>query len=247
MKTRSLYQFFALVVLALGLVLLMVATAGAAEPREQGVPWLTQTPWPTPRVLQVGERFSLATGVIALPTLPSAPAPRALAVPHNLPAPAPRMPAPTLLPVAPVPAQPPVAAALARDGATPERALVADGAARTLAAGASVWYLVGHGGQHIDVFLDAQPLSGMSFAVFAPGNLSNPIGQGTLQPSSGRLVWAGGHWRSQGDWFARVTNHNSMTVQYRVTTSARDISNKSCYSYWEYYQTGAYVYWTECQ
>lgn len=251
MKTRSPYRIFALVILAAWLVLLMVTTVGAAEPRGQGLPWLTTTPWPTPRVLRIGERFSLTTGIVTLPTPSRAPAPRLMPVPPNLPAPV-AAPAPLVAPsVAPAPlvapSVAPVPQVAARDGASPERAFIADGATRALAAGASAWYLIGRGGQHMDVFLDANPLSGVSLAVFAPGNLSNPIGQGTLQASSGRLVWAGGHWRSQGDWFARVTNHNPMTVQYSVTTSARDISNKACYSYWEYYPNGAYVYWTECQ
>jgi hypothetical protein len=61
-----------------------------------------------------------------------------------------------------------------------------------------------------------------------------------------RLVWAGGHWQSDGDWVARVTNTNPTAVQYKLTTTAKDMSNKSCYSYWEYINGSPY-YWTECQ
>jgi len=239
---KTYLAFHLLGALLCALLLGAVTTVGAAEPQPQGLPWFTLTPWPTPRVLQVGERFSIV-GLVGAPTPVSVPAPRVIAAPPaNF---APRVvPMIQPTPIPPANAAPPV---VSRDGTSPTSALSADGATRTLAAGASVWYKIGSGGQHLDVFLDANPLSGMSLEVFAPGNLSTPIGRGTLQNSTGRLVWAGGHWRSQGDWFARVTNHNPMAVQYTLTSSARDISNKSCYSYWEYFPNGAYVYWTECQ
>ena len=222
MKTRKISQLAMLLILALMVLAGMVTSAGAADPWpwEQGIPWLTTTPWPTPHILGVGERFSL--GVLIVPATP-VPIP----VPFNVAVPLP-------------PAVP------ARNGDSPMNALNPDGAARTLGAGASVWYKVGNGGEHIDVFLDATPLSGMALYVYAPGNLSDPIGQGTPQKSTGRLVWAGGHWQSEGDWFARVTNSNPMAVQYTLTSSAHEINKKSCYSYWEHIGTQP-VYWTECQ
>ena len=117
---------------------------------------------------------------------------------------------------------------------------------RAISAGARVWYKLGSGGEHMDVFLEAKPLDGLSLEVYAPGNLDQPIGHGTLQSSTNRLVWAGGHWQSEGDWLGRVTNGNPVTVQYKLDSSGRDISNKSCYSYWE--NIGANpVYWTECE
>ncbi|MBM3127799.1 MAG: hypothetical protein FJ009_04090 [Chloroflexi bacterium] len=263
MKTRSFLQGLVTIVFALLMLVGMATTARAADPWPwgQGLPWLTTTPWPTPRPLNIGERFTVSgivrapTPVIvhaprAVPAVNSAPVPPANFAPRVAPAvsPAPVPPAnfaPRVAPaVSPAPVAPPVSS---RDGASPTSALSADGAQRTLGAGASAWYKIGSGGQHIDVFLDAKPLSGMALAVFAPGNLSDPIGQGTLQNSSGRLVWAGGHWKSEGDWLARVTNQNPMAVQYTLTSSGRDISKKSCYSYWESYPNGARVYWTECQ
>jgi hypothetical protein len=69
--------------------------------------------------------------------------------------------------------------------------MIPDGAARTLSASASAWYKIGNGGEHIDVFLDANPLKGMALDLYAPGNLSDPIGRGTPQQATGRLVWAG--------------------------------------------------------
>jgi len=117
---------------------------------------------------------------------------------------------------------------------------------QTLNPGERVWYKIGSGGFHLSVFLEAKPLDGMSLDVYAPGQLDQPIGRGTLQLASGSLVWAGGHWQSEGDWLARVTNGNPASVQYKLTSSAKDISGKSCYSYWEDIGT-QHVYWTECQ
>lgn len=258
MKTRSFLQVLVTIVFALLMLVGMATTARASDPRPwgQGLPWLTTTPWPTPRPLNIGERFSVL-GIVSAPTPVIVQAPRHFsappvnfaprAVPVVSPAPAPPVNfAPRVVPVA-SPAPVPPAPVFSHNGASPSSALSADGALRTLGAGASAWYKIGSGGQHIDVFLDAKPLSGMALAVFAPGNLSDPIGHGTLQNSSGRLVWAGGHWKSEGDWFARVTNQNPMAVQYTLTSSGHDISKKSCSSYWENYPNGARVYWTECQ
>ena len=117
---------------------------------------------------------------------------------------------------------------------------------RTLDAGAGVWYKVGKGGDHIDVFLEGKPLDGLGLEVYAPGNLDQPIGHGTYQAATNRLVWAGGHWQSEGDWLGRVTNSNHAPVQYKLTSSGQDISNKSCYSYSEYIGTNP-VIWTKCE
>ncbi len=229
MQTRKIFRSATIMVLALLLVLGMASVVSAQGPWPWGqiFPWPTTTPWPTARPLIVGERFSF--GFAVFPATP-------------VPASSFRPPANFAPPAAPAPV------VAAPSGDSPANALTADGGSRTLGPGASAWYKVGGGGDRIEVFLDANPLSGMSLAVFAPGNLSDPIGQGTLQKSSGRLVWAGGHWRSEGTWMARVTNGNPMAVQYTLTTTAHAIGQKNCYSYWETYQTtGQRVYWTECQ
>jgi hypothetical protein len=232
MTTRKIFQSVTIIVLPLIVILGMSTAVRAADPPwPWGLPWLTATPWPTPRILQLGERFTL--GAVIVPATPVPVSPNIVA------------PAPPGLPInSPSNFAPPV---VARTGDSPTNALSADGGSRSLAAGASVWYRIGSGGDHMEVFLDANPLSGMALSVYAPGNASDPIGQGTLQKSSGRLVWAGGHWRSEGDWLARVANSNPMAVQYTLTSSARSIGKKSCYSYWENYPTGQRVYWTECE
>jgi hypothetical protein len=117
---------------------------------------------------------------------------------------------------------------------------------QTINPGASAWHKIGSGGFHISVFLDAKPLDGINMDIFAPGQLEQPIGRGTLQSATGQLVWAGGHWQSEGDWLARVTNRTLTAVQYKLSSSTKDISNKSCYSYWEYIGNQPY-YWTECR
>jgi hypothetical protein len=226
MKTRKIFQSATIMVLVMLCIIGMttVVRAQGPWPWSQVFPWPTTTPWPTARALSVGEHFSF--GFAVFPATP---------VPSNRP---------------PSNFAPPVAPALvvtAPGGDNPANALIPNGGSRTLASGASVWYKVGNGGEHIEVSLDANPLSGMALYVYAPGNSSDPIGQGSLQKSTGRLFWAGGHWQSEGAWLARVANNNPMAVQYTLTSSGQAIGNKSCYSYWENLPTGQRVYWTECQ
>ena len=129
-------------------------------------------------------------------------------------------------------------------GTTRSSALEPSDSFRTLNAGASVWYRIGTSGTHIDVWLEANPLGGVSMAIYAPNGSDAPIGRGTPDNSQ-RLVWSGGHWEGEGNWYALIANSNPVSVQYRIQSSARDISNKSCYSYWEYIGTSL-VYWTKC-
>jgi hypothetical protein len=230
MKTRRIFQFSTVFILALMLMISLATSACADNPWPwfQSLPWSTATPWPTPRALRVGESFSF--GVVSVPATPAPPPLSSGASRSN----------PASLNVPPPDVNP-------RSSASPQNALMPDGSPHILAAGASVWYKVGKGGEHIDVFLDSPLLSGMVLQIYAPGNLSDPVGQGTLQKGTGRLAWAGGHWNSDGDWMARVTNNNPLPANYTLTSSVRDISNKSCYGYWEYLPTGQYVYWSECR
>ena len=98
----------------------------------------------------------------------------------------------------------------------------------------------------MDVFLEANPLDGLTMDVYAPGNLDRPIGQGTLDNKTHRLAWAGGHWDSTGDWLARITNGNSSSVQYKLTSDTREIPKCESISYWEYIGKER-VYWTRCK
>jgi hypothetical protein len=100
----------------------------------------------------------------------------------------------------------------------------------------------------MDVWLDATPHTGVSMAIFAPNGGDHPIGHGTpFNADPTRLLWSGGHWDGDGYWYALIVNSNPVPVQYRVTSSQQDISNRSCFSYWENYATSSVpVYWTEC-
>jgi hypothetical protein len=146
------------------------------------------------------------------------------------------------------PPAPPVvlpAAPAVPSGGSPQNPLTPGNEWQSLAAHAQAWYRLGNGGVHIDAALQAKPLDGMTLDVFAPGRLDQPIGQGTLQAASGSLVWAGGHWQADGDWLARVTNSNAVSIQYKLTSAVKDISRKTCHSYWENIGTSR-VYWTVC-
>lgn len=162
-------------------------------------------------------------------------------------------PPPTAQPIAPtrvsrppnVPAPAPVALAI-QDGESPSNPAAPKDAWQTLNAGANIWYKLGNGGDHIDAFLEAKPIDGITMQIFAPGNLQDPIGQGTYQKSSGQLVWSGGKWDSSGNWIAKIINSNSGAVQYKVTANASPIPPCDSISYWEKIH-GQNVYWTRCK
>jgi len=187
---------------------------------------------------------------LAVALQPTKTSPRPTAPPTPIPVPSP---VPTLV-IRPAlrnvrPPAPPVvspASLITQAGASPSNPMTPADSWLTLGAGERVWYVIGSGGVHMDVFLEAKPLGGITLEVYAPGQLDQPIGHGTFQAATGRLVWAGGHWQSEGNWLARVTNGNPASAQYKLTSSAKDISGKSCYSYWEDIGNQP-VYWTVCQ
>ena len=131
-------------------------------------------------------------------------------------------------------------------GADPSNPMLPADAWRILGASAHVWYKIGDGGVHMDVALQAKPLDGLSFEVYAPHELGQSVGHGTLQSQTASLVWAGGHWQADGSWLARITNSNLTAAQYKFTSVVKDVSNKSCQSYWEYIGANR-VYWTVCE
>jgi hypothetical protein len=151
--------------------------------------------------------------------------------------------------VNPVPSAPhPSTLPLVSGGASPTNPLNPTDAWQLLESGASVWYRIGTGGVQMEVFLDVDPPnSNVPLLIYAPAQLDKPIGRGTpYAPDRTRLVWNGGHWNANGDWLALVTNYNPMAVRYHLASSARDISNKTCHSYWEKIGTTP-VFWTVCE
>ena len=273
MKTNTIVHLLALVGLAFVLLLAIMPTSSAyafEPPWPAGIPWPTSAPWPTANPLQIGVPWSPSqqTYPVYIPT-PAAPAPQTYSVygptplppigqqsqiysaPAPLPPIAPQSIAPTPLPPISSPSypnNPPPAVAppapVTYNGSTRSSALEPSDSFRTLNAGTSVWYIVGTSGDHIDVWLEANPLGGVSMAIYAPNGSDKPVGHGSPD-NSNRLVWSGGHWEGGGNWYAQITNSNPVAVQYRIQTSARNISNKSCYSYWEYIGPNL-VYWTQC-
>lgn len=190
----------------------------------------------------ITERFNtIALRPTSAPT--AAPTPTPTILPTQT-ATARRIVVPTLAPIhSPIVA--PVALA-APGGTSSSSPLMPGDTWRGIDAGARVWYRIASGGVHMDVFLEANPLDGITFDVYAPGNLDKPIGQGTLQASSGRLTWSGGHWDSTGDWLARVNNANPSSVQYKLTSQTQVIPKCDSISYWEYIGKNL-VYWTRCK
>ncbi len=225
MNARTiLWGFF--VALGLTALALAVPVARAEPPLPGGLPWGMGTPWPTASPLTLGKAWSGSDTMPRAAPLPSVPVPTPMALPaQNVPTSAPETSA----------------------GASPLDALEPTGAVRTLDAGASVWYRIGQGGAHIEVWLAPEPAWGVQMEVYAPGQLHRPIGRGTAYKGDPtRLVWSGGHWQAQGTWYARVVNGNPSAIRYTLTRAQFSLGNKSCYSYWEMIGTLP-VYWTECR
>lgn len=251
MKTKRILSVSAFVALTFMVLAISAPSVLADDPRPQGLPF-SGMPWPTARPLRVGETWSPSGSTSAYnPSSASSSIPVIVLPQHPTPSPvAPSIPV-IVLPQHSAPVQSNVLPAnnpalVVGSGASPANPRVATGSWEILGASAAVWYRIGSGGVHMDVFLDAIPLSNVSMEIFAPNQFHRPVGYGTSSKDGARLVWAGGHWKSQGDWVAKITNGNPVPISYRLSSSAIDISNKSCYSYWEWIGPN-YVYWTECR
>jgi len=59
------------------------------------------------------------------------------------------------------------------------------------------------------------------------------------------LFWSGGS-PLAGYWYVLVTNSNAAPVDYKLISTFGVSDPKDCFQYYEYYQNGAYVLWTEC-
>jgi hypothetical protein len=230
-----------------------------ANPLKIGVPWAPYVqinPIPAPTPLPPVVLHSNNPAPTPLPPVvlhPNNPAPTSIPSPISS-APIPIAPSPNESASTPVPpptntpVQPVVSAVAANTGSgdTQSDALVPNDTWQNLDAGGSVWYRIGSGGVHMDVWLDSNPVGGMSMSVFAPNGSNQPIGRGTGSNSSpGRLLWSGGNWRANGDWYALVTNGNPFPVQYKIGRSQFEIVKHECHSYWESIG-GSPVFWTIC-
>lgn len=162
------------------------------------------------------------------PPIPT-PAPMALSVPAK--------------PVKPVP-----------QGTSPFDAMDITNAWQTLAGGARRWYKIDNGDNFsLDVWLDANGRSGVTFAAYAPEQLNQlatnldipPKGRGAplKQDPSHDLMWSGA--QARGVWSFLVTNSNPFQVDYRLG-SRQSTEERNCNSYWEWIGT-SYVYWTACR
>jgi hypothetical protein len=268
MKRFVQFSVFAALVVMLMLLGLPASSAFAFDPPwPPGIPWPTTMPWPTANPLKVGVPWSPGLTVyVPTPT----PTPVFLLSPASNPAPiliapASNKSAPTPLPPIVPPPNPsasmpsfaavqnpapapivPASTAATGSGSSQSDALLPDDTSRSLGSGATVWYLIGTGGVHMDVYLDSNPASGMSMAIFAPNGSDKPIGRGTsTNANAGRLIWSGGNWRANGNWYALITNGNPYSVQYKVSRNQMDIVKHECHGYWEYIGTN-YVFWTIC-
>ncbi len=255
-------------VLLLMLIGMPTSAAYAADPPwPAGIPWPTTVPWPAPHPLQLGVPWSPSqqTFPISAPTpLPPVAVPQSNSAPlppvvisSNVSAPLPPVvaplnvsaPLPPVVPLsnAPVLSGAPNPAPSSTGGSNRFDALQPSDTWRTLDAGGSVWYRIGSGGSHIDVWLDAAPQNGVAMAIYAPNGSDKPVGHGSPDKANPtRLLWSGGNWQSEGDWYALITNGNPVSVQYKIGRTQMDISNKTCWSYWEYIGPDR-VYWTKCQ
>ena len=210
-----------------------------------GLPWGKGTPWPAANPLTVGKPWTAQ-----MPAPPAQSAAPVVPVPVVVATPA-YVASPLIVPAPSVPV-----AVTSQHGNSPLDALLPNGDWQTLGAGATVWYRIGtanEGGVHMDVWLESSLTGGVDMAIYGPDQLNNlagpPAGHGTRSKSDpARLNWSGGGSnRVSGNWFARVTNHNSVSARVRVTSEETLIAPKNdCASYWEYIGRD-YVYWSACK
>jgi hypothetical protein len=247
--------FRAIFFVALGLIcakFVLPLSPVSAQGPGQGLP--LSGSWPSAQPLQVGVPSTAGTfsplsspsftqlpvGVISSPP----------GVPQNVPAGAiyvTPVPPPNASPQTVTNANAPqIQAPTVNYGNTRNDALTPDGSWQTLGSGGVVWYLIGTGGPHIDVKLTTEPHSGVLLDIFAPNQSDVPIGRGTATKSDPpTLIWSGGSWRTNGNWYARITNSYYAPIRYQLVSTATPMGKKDCYSYWEYIGPSL-VYWTEC-
>lgn len=154
------------------------------------------------------------------------------------------VPTPVPTKVAAVPVQP--------KGDSPQAAKTITDDWQTIEAGGVQWYKIDNGNNfYLDVWLDANRQSGISFALYAPEQINGlnvdtpPKGRGApvkADPSHDQW-WKGSY--ATGVWHILVRNYNQTTVQYKIGTK-QSSADRRCVSYWEYLPTGGYVLWTDC-
>ena len=249
---------YALTLIVLGFVLANVMvpmTPASADGPVPGLPWGKNVPWPTAQPLKLGMPFSPAQPSSPVSPAVVAPAPAPLGVmPLNTgssviyvtPVPPLVASSQVVVPSAPSVLPPQVSPPVVNSGASRNDALTPTGDWQTLAGGSEAWYLIGTGGPHIEVWMTAEPHLNVTLDIFAPNESSVPIGRGTPSKKDPTTVyWSGGSWRTNGNWYARVTNYYAAPIRYMLNSTATQLGTKSCYSYWEYIGKD-YVYWTRC-
>ncbi len=139
-----------------------------------------------------------------------------------------------------------------RGGDSPANAVEVSSNMQTINPGGRLWYKIGNDGLHIDVWVETYGQPGLSFAVYAPNQDiqspdAKPKGLGTSSNAEPSILrWSGGSFLQRGNWYALVTNSNSVPVSYRIG-AAQSSADKVCNSpYWEYIN-GVGVFWTVCK
>ncbi len=127
---------------------------------------------------------------------------------------------------------------------------------QTIGPNANIWYRIGEEALdrvHLNVWLDANGKSGISFAVYSPEQstglsaATSPKGRGTANKSDKThdLMWSG-QAPAGGTWYVMVANANSTPVSFkvghnRIVTGPKDCSG----AYWEWIGSfvNSDVYW----
>ena len=165
----------------------------------------------------------------------------------SLPTPTPT-PSPTPVQVAAVKA---VSTTLQRTGDSPQNPMEIPETPVVINPGQRLWFQIGSNGSHMDVWMDTYGQPGLGFAVYAPNQDLNapetrPKGYGTYPNSDpNTLRWSGGSFLQRGIWIALVTNTSAKPLSFQLYANQSKV-DKNCFSYGEFYPSGAYVTWTEC-
>ncbi len=91
----------------------------------------------------------------------------------------------------------------------------------------SVWYNVSDRGRRLNIWMDADPNSGLVLAIYGPdvADVWNGRPTGQAAPGGGRAYFWTGRSRFKGIWRIRITNPNDYSVPYSLT--AANIADKN--------------------
>lgn len=135
-------------------------------------------------------------------------------------------------------------------GDSPASAKTISDVLQTLEPGGVHWYKIDNGKNfYLDVWLDANGQSGITFAMYSPeqtnGLAVDTIPKGRGGPAKNQphdLLWKGSF--ATGVWYALVRNYNPTPIQYKLGIQ-QSTTDRNCVGFWEFVDGGP-IWWVDC-